>query len=233
MKTILSRTFLCLTFLFSSSLLFAQKNQKEIQDVYDFDYTYKLKMTTKKDEVQFDYYLKKDADYFGFLLPMVNKGQEGMEIFTVMDNNYNVSAMFMEIAGRKIVQKTKLKLDDIKTDEDNSNFTIKEIGSKNILGYNCQGFIVEDKDSHITIYITNEAPISFNKVWDTGKNKMPKGFDPEWVKKYSKSGLVMKMHYVDKKKPKNNTSMNCIGLDKTDFSINTSDYGSMLGAFGR
>lgn len=233
MKTILSRTFLCLTFLFSSSLLFAQKNQKEIQDVYDFDYTYKLKMTTKKDEVQFDYYLKKDADYFGFLLPMVNKGQEGMEIFTVMDNNYNVSAMFMEIAGRKIVQKTKLKLDDIKTDEDNSNFTIKEIGSKNILGYNCQGFIVEDKDSHITIYITNEAPISFNKVWDTGKNKMPKGFDPEWVKKYSKSGLVMEMHYVDKKKPKNNTSMNCIGLDKTDFSINTSDYGSMLGAFGR
>jgi len=53
------------------------------------------------------------------------------------------------------------------------------------------------------------------------------------VKKYSKSGLVMEMHYVDKKKPKNNTSMNCIGLDKTDFSINTSDYGSMLGAFGR
>ena len=233
MKTILSRAFLCLTFLFSSSLLFAQKNQKEIQDVYDFDYTYKLKMTTKKDEVQFDYYLKKDADYFGFLLPMVNKGQEGMEIFTVMDNNYNVSAMFMEIAGRKILQKTNLKLDDIKTDEDNSNFTIKEIGSKNILGYNCQGFIAEDKDSHVTIYITNEAPISFNKVWDTGKNKMPKGFDPEWVKKYSKSGLVMEMHYVDKKKPKNNTSMNCIGLDKTDFSINTSDYGSMLGAFGR
>lgn len=232
MKTTLLRAALCIIFLFSSNLIIAQKNTKELKDVYDFDYTYKLKMTNKKDDIQFDYYLKKDAEYFGFLIPIMSKNQEGMNMFTVMDNANKVTAIFMEVMGKKMLQKSKIKLDDFDSDNDASDFTIKEIDSKTILGYNCQGFVMENKDTHLTIYITDEAPISFNKVWDTGKNKMPKGFNPSWMKKYSENGLMMEMHYVDKKKAKNNMTMTCIEIEKTDFSIRSSDYGSMLGAFG-
>lgn len=229
MKTTLLRVVLGFIFLFSSNVILAQKNSKELKDVYDFDYTYKLKLTNKKDDIQFDYYLKKDADYFGFALPILSKDQEGMNMFTVMDNQNLVTAMFMEVMGKKVVQKTKIKLSDFDADNNASDFTIKEIGSKTILGYKCQGFIMENKESQITVYITDEAPISFNKVWDNGKNKMPKGFNPSWMKKYSENGLMMEMHYVDKKKDKNNMTMTCIELEKTDFSIQSSDYGSMLG----
>lgn len=228
MKNTLLRVILGFIFLFCSNLILAQNNSKELKAIYDFDYTYKLKMTNKKDDIQFDYYLKKDAEYFGFALPILSKDQEGMNMFTVMDNENLVTAMFMEVMGKKVVQKTKIKLSDFDADDNTSDYTMKEIDSKTILGYKCQGFIMENKDSETTIYITNEAPINFNKVWDTGKNKMPKGFNPAWMKKYS-DGLVMEMHYVDKKKAKNNMTMTCIALDKTDFSIESSDYGSMLG----
>lgn len=232
MKTSVFNVILTFTFLFSSNLILAQKESSELKDSYDFDYIYKLKMTNKKDDMQFDYYLKKDAGYFGFELPAVTKGQEGMNMFTVMDNDNSVTAMFMEMMGKKVVQKSKIKLNDFDSDNDTSDFTIKEIGSKDILGYTCQGFIMENKDSVITVYITDEAPVSFNKIWNTGKNKMPKGFNPDWMKKYSENGLLMEMDYIDKKKSKNNMTMTCVALEKTDFLIQASDYGSMLGAFG-
>ena len=189
-------------------------------------------MTSNNDDIQFDYYLKKDAGYFGFVLPMVSNNKEGMNMFTVMDSGNSTTAMFMEMMGKKVVQKSKLKLTDFETDNNTSDFTIKEIGSKDILDYHCQGFIMENKESQITVYITDEAPVSFNNIWNTGKNKMPKGFNPSWMKKYSENGLMMEMEYVDKKKSKNNMIMTCVALEKTDFSIRASDYGSMLGVFG-
>ena len=231
MKTTLFKAFLGFIFLFSSNHILAQKNAKDLKDNYDFDYIYKLKMTNNKDDIQFDYYLKKDAGYFGFALPLMTKEQEGMNMFTVMDNDRAVTAMFMEMMGKKVVQKSTIKVSDFDSDNDTSDYTIKEIGSKTILGYKCQGFMMENKENEITIYMTDEAPISFNKIWDTGKNKMPKGFNPAWMKKYSENGLMMEMHYVDKKKSKNNMTMTCIELEKTEFSIQASDYGSMLGAF--
>lgn len=233
MKTAILKITLCALFLASSNLAFAQKNTKELKEVYDFDYIYKLKMTHTKDDIQFDYYLKNDVEYFGFLMPMMSKNKDGMEMFTVMDTENKVTAMFMEVMGRKIVQKTKIKLDDFDADNDVSDYTIKEIGSKTILGYDCQGFVMENKDTELTFYITDKAPVSFNKIWDNnGKTKMPKGFNSAWMKKYSENGLMMEMQYVDKKKSKNNVTMTCIAIDKTDFSIQTSSYGSLLGGFG-
>ncbi|RXJ52591.1 DUF4412 domain-containing protein [Gelidibacter gilvus] len=233
MKNSVFRVGLCLLFLCSSTLVLSQNGSKELKDAYDFDYIYKLKMTNKKDHIQFDYYLKKDAGYFGFDISEITKGQEGMKMFTVMDNDSGTTGMFMEMMGKKMVQKSKIKLSDFDSDKNDSDFTFTQIGSKTILGYKCDGFIMENKDSHITVYITNEAPVSFSKMWDNSKTKMPKGFDASWMKKYGENGLMMEMKFVDKKKNKNNTTMECVGLEKTNFSIQASDYGSMLSAFGK
>jgi hypothetical protein len=52
------------------------------------------------------------------------------------------------------------------------------------------------------------------------------------MKKYAENGLMMEMIYEDKKKSKNNMTMQCTGLDKTDFSLDISKYSSMMSAFG-
>lgn len=231
-NTAIFRVFLCLSLLLTSQIMLAQSDSKTIKDAYDFDYIYKLNMNTKKDNIQFDYYLKKDAGYFGFDISEMTKGQEGMKMFTVMDNDNAVIAMFMEMMGKKIVRKSKIKLSDFNSKEDENDFTFTKIGSKTILGYKCDGFIGENKDSKVTFYITNEAPVSFSKMWESDKKNAPKGFNPAWLDKYTDNGLLMEMAYVDKKKSKNNMTMECVGLEKTDFSIQASEYSSMLGAIG-
>lgn len=231
MKHVAFKILLCLSILFSSSIIYAQNGSKELKDSYDFDFLYKLELSSKKDVIEFDYYLKKDANYFGFDIPKMNQGQESMNMFTIMDTDNAVTAMFMEVMGKKMVKKSKIKLSDF-DDEDNSKYNIEKVGSKTILGYNCEGFVMEDSKTKIIFYITSEAPVSFNKIWNTGKTKMPKGFNPAWMEKYAENGLMMEMQYEDKKKGKNNMTMMCVGLEETDFAIEASDYGSMLGMFG-
>lgn len=231
MKNKLFRILFCLGWVFCTSLMFSQNGSKELKNAYDFDYIYKLEMSSRKDVIEFDYYLKKDAGYFGFDIPTMTKDQESMNMFTVMDTDNAVTAMFMEVMGKKMVKKSKIKLSDF-DNEDTSDYKIEKIGSKTILGYNCDGFVMEDPKTKITFYITSEAPVSFNKVWNTGKANMPKGFNPVWMEKYAENGLMMEMQYEDKKKAKNNMTMICVGLEETDFKIQASDYGSMLGAFG-
>ncbi|MDG5490821.1 DUF4412 domain-containing protein [Psychroserpens sp. SPM9] len=225
-------TILITFFIFFQSA-FSQKASKiELPSSYDFDYIYKLKMTHKKGDMTFDYYLKKGGTYFGFDSAEMTKTNEDAKMFMVMDNKLNISAMFMEMMGKKVVQKTKLKASDFKGDTDASAYTFKKIESKTIMGFDCEGFVSENEDVKITFYITNEVPVSFNQVFGANAKKMPKGFNPEWMKKYADNGLMMEMIYVDKKKSKNSMTMQCVGLEKTTFSIEASKYGSMMSAFG-
>ncbi|WP_299121878.1 DUF4412 domain-containing protein [uncultured Winogradskyella sp.] len=222
------------TFLFALQNTHSQKASKvELPATYDFDYIYKLKMTHKKGDVTLDYYLKQDAAYFGFDTAEMTKGNDDTKMFMVMDAELEVTAMFMEMMGKKIVQKTKLKASDFNTDNnDMSDYTFTEIESKTINGYECEGYVSENDKNKITFYITDDVPVSFNQVFGSNMKSLPKGFNADWMKKYAENGLMMEMIYEDKKKSKNNMTMECTGLEETDFSIDTSKYGSMLGAFG-
>lgn len=181
MKNTVFTLILGLIFLLLCNLILAQNDTNDLKDTYDFDYIYKVEMTNKKNTIQFDYYLTEDAGYFGFVLPTINKDEIGMDMFTTIDNDNEITAMFMEMMGKKMVKTSKIKLSDFDYDTDDSEYKITEIGSKTILGFECDGFIMENKESEITVHITNEAPVSFNKIWDNGKNKMPKGFNPSWM----------------------------------------------------
>ncbi len=224
----------CFTFLMIFQLGFSQKASKiELPSTYDFDYIYKLKMTHKKGDMTLAYYLKEGAQYFGFDSEEMTKGSEDTKMFMVMDTGLEVTAMFMEMMGKKVVQKTKIKASDFNTDdEDMSDYTITEIDSKTINGYECEGFVSENDKMKITYYITDDVPLSFNQVFGSNMKNLPKGFNTSLMKKYAENGLMMEMIYEDKKKSKNNMTMQCTGLDKTDFSLDTSKYGSMMSAFG-
>ena len=231
----------CITKCFLSILLFigfqtsyAQKASKvELPATYDFDYIYKLKMTYKKGDVMLDYYLKEDASYFGFDTKEMTKENDDTKMFIVMDAKLEVSAMFMEMMGKKIVQKSKLKASEFGSNDENmSDYTFTEINSKTINGYECAGFLSENDKNKITFYITDDVPVSFNQIFGSNVKSLPKGFNPDWVKKYANNGLMMEMIFEDKKKSKNSMTMQCIGLEKTDFLINTTKYGSMMSAFG-
>ncbi len=222
-----------LTFLMIFQFGFSQKTSKvELPSTYDFDYIYQLKMTYKKGDVTFDYYLKEGGTYFGFDSAEMSKSSPDTKMFMVMDSNLNITAMFMEMMGKKVVQKTKLKASDFESDDDMSEYTFTQIDSKTINGYECEGFLSENDKVKMTFYITDDVPVSFNQGFGNNMKNVPKGFSAALLKKYADNGLMMEMIYEDKKKSKNNMTMQCTDLEKTDFSIDTSKYGSMMGAFG-
>lgn len=225
-------TFLVTFFIFLGHITAQTKSKADLPNTYDFDYVYKLKITHKNKDAQLDYYLKKDASYFGFDTSAMMEDNNDAKMFMVMDNERSVSAMFMEMMGKKMVQKSSLKGTHFTSDDSTTDFTFKKIGSKTILGYHCEGFEGENDDSKITFYITNEVPFSFHQIWGADMKNIPKGFNPELIEKYAENGLMMQMIFIDKKKDKNSMTMECVGLDKTDFSIDTTTYGSMMGAFG-
>lgn len=212
---------------------FGKANKVKLPDTYDFDYIYKLKMTHKKGDVTLDYYLKEDAKYFGFDSEEMTKSNPEAKMFMVMDSDIEVTAMFMEMMGKKVVQKTKMKASDFTSeDQDLSGYDFKQIDSKTINGYECEGYVSENDKQKITFYITDDVPVSFNQVFGSNVKSLPKGFDPAWMEKYAENGLMMKMIFEDKKKSKNNMTMECTDLEETDFSIDTTKYGSMMSAFG-
>jgi len=231
---IITKFTLLFAFLFILQNAFCQKPSKaELPSTYDFDYLYKLKMTHKKGDVTLDYYLKENAKYFGFDTSEMTKSNQDTKMFMVMDGKRNVTAMFMDMMGKKIVRKSKLKNSDFGSDtEDMSGYSFTKIDSKTINNYECEGYISENDKYKITFYITDDVPVSFTQVFRTDMKNMPKGFNPDLVKKYAENGLMMEMIFEDKKRSKNNVTMKCLSLEKTDFSLNTTKYGSMMGAFG-
>ncbi len=220
---------LCLFAINTTFAQFGKANKVDLPDSYEFEYIYKLKMTNKKDDVRLDYFLKKDANYFGFDASAMTKDKDN-KMFMVMDNDLEVSGMFMEMMGKKIVQKSKLKVSDFVDEDDaGAQMEFKQIESKTILGYDCEGYVGEDEKSKVTIYITDDVPVSLSNIWGANPKTMPKNMNQSWMKKYAENGLMMHMEYEDKKKSKNNMTMECVGLEETDFVLNASEYGSMMG----
>ncbi|WP_028872340.1 DUF4412 domain-containing protein [Psychroserpens burtonensis] len=178
-------------------------------------------MIQKGGDVDLTYFLKESAKYFGFDTADMTKSTD-TKMFMVIDGNQGVTSMFMEMMDKKVVQKTKLKASGFDSDNDSSDYTYTKVDSKTIMGYECEGFVSENNKTKITFYITDDVPVSFNQVFGANSKSIPKGFNSDWIKKYAENGLMMEMVYIDKKKSKNNMIMNCIGLDKIDFSIDTS-----------
>jgi hypothetical protein len=206
---------------------FGKANKVQLPENYDFNWVMKMEMKTKKGNMQMDYYLKEGAKYFGIKNEQLAKQAQGGKMFMVMDANLEVMAIFMDMMGRKILQKTSMKNDE-QEQEEMDNYTYKKIGSKTILGYECEGFVAESDEHQITFYVTNQVPVSFTHIWGNDKKTMPKGFNTAWMKKYADNGAVLEMNFVDKKKSKFNSTMICTAIEKTDFTIKTSNYKSMF-----
>ena len=201
---------------------YEQADPSEIPQVYDFDWSYVMKMETRQGDMILNYFLKKDAPYFGMKLPE-------NDMHMVMDPSRNLSVTYMRSEGNNLVMASKMPknlADEIAADNSAADeYSFKKIGNKTILGYDCEGYQGENDDMVFTFYITTEPEISFGEIYKSDKTKLPKGFDPKWIK--DGKGIMMQMVMEGKKNAKDNATMTCIALEKKSFSLNKADYNSM------
>ena len=195
-----------------------------LPDTYDFDWKYSMQMQTKDGSFILNYFLKPNAKYFGSKPDMKQSGTMG-DMYTVMDMDRNINTVFMDMNGQRIAMASSIPMDmDFESEEDTSDkYNFKEIGTKEILGYKCQGFSMENSETKMIIYAAMEAPVSFSQIFGVKTENAPKGFNPKWLNKMENS-LVMEVQYQDKKKKKNSLIMRCISLKEEFFSIDKNDY---------
>lgn len=193
----------------------------EVPDSYDFEWKYSLRVNTKEGDMVLDYFLKPDHPYFGFNTPTME------DMFMVMDSGKEIMVIYMQSEGNSTMMAMAMPTDlNVEEMEDTSgDFTYEILPNKTIMGFNCKGVRATNEQYDMTMYFTNEAPVSFNDIYKSDKAQIPEG-----MKKYFKDGentLMLELTMIDKKKSKLNATMECIGLEEVQKIIDKSDYKSM------
>lgn len=193
---------------------------KKLPSSYEFDYQYRLTMTTTQGKMDIDYFLKPNAPYMG------TKMNQGVEIFMVMDGDSNTNYMFMNSGGSKIATATSLNGNDIiNSSSRDDDYIITDLPPKTILGYNCIGKQMENDEYLIKMYFTTEAKVSFNDVFKSDNDRFP-----DALKAHFKEGdntILMYMDMVDKKnkgKKSSSGTMECTLLQPNKFTFSTAGY---------
>ena len=205
----------------------AQADPSILPENYDFEWKYTLQMKHQKGNMNMTYYLKPGAKYFGSQ-PELENNPMANGMFMVFDEELGVMAIFMETEDGKaghLLKNPTVDIEDM-ADQETANmddYTITEIGTKTILGYECQGFQMENDELKMTMYMAMDAPVSFNQVYGNHMKNTPKGFDPKWMEK-AESSIVMEMDMTNKKKKKYNMKMTCVALEKFPKTLVVSEY---------
>ena len=201
---------------------------KKLPDAYQFQWEFKTIMKTSKNEdMNMDYLINPDTSYFG--MQMSGKEYKKMDFMCIVTDPENeTSTMFMSSKGQKMAMPSKLPKEGTKKEKD-PKMSFKEIGTKEILGYECDGIEVENADYIGTMYFTLDAPVSFSAIFAFSQKNTPKGFDPALMQVLKEDALLMEMNFESKKKKKQSFTMTAVSLEQKETTIKTSDYQVMPG----
>jgi len=198
----------------------------KLPDAYKFQWVYKTIMkTSNNDEMNMDYLINPDSDYFG--MQISSKEYKQMDFMCmVMDPKLNMLTTFMSGNGQKMSMQTSPQKEGTKK-EKGPKMAFKEIGTKKILGYECYGIEVENADYIGTMYFTLDAPVSFSALFAYSKKNTPKGFDPALMEVLEEDALLMEMNFENKKKKKESFTMTAVSLEEKETQIKTKEYPNM------
>ena len=204
-----------------------QVSMDEIPDSYDFEWAYELRIETGKEEnegMDMTYYLKEGAPYWGARI------EQGMSLFMVFDVQRMLSVIFMENEGNNFVSATKIPEESMEGEVYDSyeGYELREIPGKEILGYDCKGYEMEDESYKFTVYTTFETEVSLTDMYKKSE-QFPQNFNMEWIKNEDKAGMLMEMIIEDKSEKNTTTTMRCTRLEKEAYSVKKADYNSLAG----
>ncbi|WP_452227987.1 MULTISPECIES: DUF4412 domain-containing protein [unclassified Lacinutrix] len=191
-----------------------------IQKTYTFTHKYVMQIESGKHNTTIHYFLNDTANYIGSSIELENNITS---MISVLDVSNKTATMFMTINEQKTQMSIPIDLESITKDGmEEQQVKITATGkTKTILNYTCHEYKVEGKDYFGTIWVTNDAGVSFSKVFYKTKDK--KGLNQPWMS--SVDGLTMKMNITDTSKRKEqHMVMQCIALEKSNLTINGSDY---------
>lgn len=197
---------------------------------YDFNAYIQLEVTNYKrngkmdDQVLYDNYLhQNDADY-----AMVF--EDGENHTTIIFDNQNMAMLVLsESDGEKTGFATSVDpeawaeaAEDYAEDHDLDWEEYKPVRTgrtKTILGYKCDEYLVEDEDSDIHMWVSDELGSELRKEW----MKNQQTFGSMFVHAWTLNGMVLEYELVERNGQKTVMEVKDIDLNRS-YSVNTEDY---------
>lgn len=193
------------------------KDVSTLPSSYQFDHMYTLEIQAEGNTMQMDYYLSKTQPYFGASMDV----EGASDVFLIFDESNQALVTVMGDMSMAMNMNTDVDMDDDFDDEfDISDFNISKLSNKTFLGYDCEGALVESKDSKMIVYFAPNLDNAFTNIAKHNKKAMPSDMD-----KYSSllsGGLMMYMEVTDKSGGKNsgNAILECIAYEPSSKTVN-------------
>jgi hypothetical protein len=191
---------------------------------YSFTHTYTMQVEDGKRTSNLDYYLTPSGNYFAI---QILGGNSKNITISVMDLSQKAIHTLMDNKGDKTRMSMGLNLDKSSNYMiDQTNIKVTPTGTtKTIIGYTCEGYNVLGDTVEGTVWVTQDAEISFSK--HMYKPDPTQSQDAMFKKLLT--GLTLEMDMVDTSRKKDKPiKMICTKLEKKSTTINTSGYKKIM-----
>ena len=200
----------------------------ELPDAYDFEVTIEYQIETEDEEpVNIAFIIApEDEKYMGFT--GTTQGEEFE--YMVWDFERNIFVMYQQEDGDKTLMKlpnfATVANQDMERDmEEYSDIKItKTKETKQILGYKCRKYIMENEEFYGEAWIAPKFPYTYQQFSGMVSTQMQ---TPGYSTITDEEGYALEMLTREKKKNAKTTVMKVINLDESKFSIDNSEYQSV------
>ena len=198
----------------------------ELPDNYTFELSISYEIQTEdEDPVEMTFLLApQDEKYMGF----TGRGDSKQDFQQmVWDLERNVFVMYQDNEEGKTLIKLPnfTQLADKQMEEElakQSEMTITKTGeTKNILGYHCEKYIMEDDKNYGEAWMAHDFPYSYERFSALMSTHMK---TPGYSKLSMEDGYALEMLTREKKKKAKTTVMKVVDIDASDFRIVNGDY---------
>lgn len=196
-----------------------KESSSKLPTSYDFEYKLVVVAEANNEKIDMTFLVKPGASYYGTKLTL-SKKNASKKTMTVMDVGRNKILSFRDGKGGKFLRIKSMP--EVK-DEAAQQITIERTNTKKILGYNCQGYIINTDDGTSTVYLTQDAGFAFDKGF-SAYSKLSlngKGIDTDIVEELE-NGLLLELQYIGN--GNNAAIMRVKEIAKMPYSVDLSEY---------
>lgn len=196
----------------------------ELPETYDFDITIEYEIQSEDEDPVFMAFMipPDDSKYMGF------RGQSEQEDFEYMiwDLERNVFVMYQNQDGQKSLMKlpnfASIAQTDMEKEMEATDMRVKKTGEKKeILGYSCRKYIIENDEYYSEAWIAPDFPYSYDQFAGLVSTQVK---TPGYSTISDEKGYALEMISREKKDNAPTTRMTVIKLDESAFKIDNSDY---------
>ena len=207
----------------------------EYEPVYNFDAHIQMEISNYKkngkldNQMLYDSYIQKEnADY---AMEFNDDGSKSLIIFDtknsamlILSNNDGEKTGFATTIDAEAMAEEAEAYEEEDSASDPDPFNYKKTGkTKNILGYSCDEYLVEDEATEVHMWVSEKLGKEMRKEWLNNKQT----FGAMFTQAYALNGMVLEYDFLDKEHG-DKTIMQVTKIDLNHkHSVNTAGYNIM------